>query len=164
MFSFSSNSRVSELISESPSRPDWRETQFLEGGGRQLFLRRQKGQHPGIDIARARAHHESAHGREAHGRVDHPAVAQRREAGAVAEVRKDQPGTECGPPVRCWSSARTLLKREAVETVAADALRGIAARQRQQPRRHGQVAMKRGVEACDSAARPPNAGQPRPSA
>ena len=60
----------------------------------QLFaahaVAQQMQQRAGIDRARPRAHHQAVERREAHGGRDALAVADRRHAGAVAEMRDDQ--------------------------------------------------------------------------
>ena len=51
---------------------------------------------PRVEIARARAHHQSRRGREAHAGVDALAAAHRREAGAVAQMRENHAALRSG--------------------------------------------------------------------
>ena len=80
---------MSELVSDTPSSPDSWFTICLNCVARHLFGARQVPDQSRIEIARARAHHQSGRRREAHARVDALAIAHGREARAVAEVGED---------------------------------------------------------------------------
>ena len=98
---------MSELISETPSRPDSWFTISLKLRRGHLLGARQIATQSGIQIAGAGAHRQSRRRREAHAGVDAFAVAHGGQARAVAEMREDHAAVvAAGSPRRASSSIR----------------------------------------------------------
>ena len=86
---------------------------------RRALLAQQVQEQPGVERARARAHHHALERREAHRRVDAAAVADRGQRAARAEVAGDQPQLVQRPPEQVRGALRGVLVVDAVEAVAA---------------------------------------------
>ena len=114
--------------------------------GRQAVLARQEDERARIEIARARAHHDSSRRREAHRRVDGATVLHGDEARSVAEVSDDHAARAAtGPRTDMMYSYERPSKPVAAHLIAQEGVR-----QRQQPPRVlGHRRVKGRVEAGD---------------
>ena len=120
---------------------------FVKLFGGHLLGSRQIRRQAGIQIAGARAHHQSRRRREAHAGVNAFAVAHGGQARAVAEMREDDAALRCRRVAEAREFFHQIGIGQTVETVALNSLGVEAARNRQQlgHARHGVV--KRRVEA-----------------
>ena len=115
----SSKSRMSELVSEMPSSPDSWLTISLKLLSRHLLGSRQIRDQARIQIARAGAHHQAGRRSEAHAGVDAFAVAHRRHARAVAEMRENHATLSLPPGRRGARVPPSECIRQAVKAVAS---------------------------------------------
>ena len=140
---------MSELVSDTPSRPDLWFTMSLKAARVSCSVRARYGDESGIQIARARAHHQPRRRREAHAGVDALAVAHGGQARAVAKMGEDDPALRGRRIPQACEFFHQIGIRQTVEAVTPDTLRLVATRNRQELRdtRHG--AMERRVEAGD---------------
>ena len=133
---------MSLVVPDTPSRPDRSFSERLELARAVAVMVHEVNDDAGIEIARARAHHEPAGRREPHRRIDRAPVLHRRHARPVAEV-----GDHRAPELRRAERLDDVLVREAVKAVAPHPRVEEIARQREALGDLGQRAMKGGVEA-----------------
>ena len=110
----------------------------------EVLLAHQVDQQAGIEIAAACAHDHAPGRRQTHAGVDRPASPDRRDAGAIAEMRDDHPARQIVAQLM-----HDRFAGEAVKPVALDPLRSKCTRDRQHARELGHSGVKARVETCD---------------
>src|SRR5436305_8133144 len=110
-----------------------------------IFLSLQKvKKHPRIKVSAARSHHDTADGSESHCRLDRGAVANSRNAAAIAEMSDHHTRRQC-----IAQNVHDGFAGEAVKAVAPQSLFPKLTPERQSSCILGQRAMKNGIEAGD---------------
>ena len=133
---------------ETPEQPRLLPEQGLDRRDIHVFVLKQVQDHPRVEQAGARAHHQPVERSEPHCRCNTAAVFDRAQARAVAEMRDDD--LAAGAFGRDPRQGRgDVFVRQPVKPVAADALRRQFARQGELLR-HGRLGMvEGGIEAGD---------------
>ena len=117
--------------------------------GRHRFRRRQIAHEPRVEIPRAGAHGQTRRRRECHARVDAAAVLHGREAGAAAQVRKNDPPSRRGGIAGTPQLLHQKRIGQAMKAIALHSLRRVAPRNRQPGGNQRHAPVKRRIEAHD---------------
>jgi hypothetical protein len=133
---------------------DSEQARFMVDHGPKLHrghrIRQRKIAHePRIQVPRSSAHDQTGCRRKPHAGIDASAVLHGREAGAAAQVGQYDAALRAGGIAETRQFLHQKRIRQAMKAIALNALRGVAARNRQLPGNERHASMKRGVEAND---------------
>src|SRR5579883_1784095 len=119
---------------------------MVEMVGRELFRTQKVNQYARVEIAGPRCHYEASSWREAHRGIDSSPVFDCREARTGTQMSQNAPPPGCLRPGKAGQFFHQVFVRDAVETVAPNALRLVAAWNGQRGGNRGDVAMERRIE------------------